>query len=145
MLRALWWVLALAAVVFAVWSSISPISGVSLSCSKTGELGLDGDQASLQCDDSIVHVLGVWPLVQLGLVLAVPPVVAALAMRCWVSWLVVATLFVLTFVAIANWASFWVSLGFALPMALVGLVIATVQQFVSAEAKFVLVSPHISG
>jgi hypothetical protein len=126
-LRAVWWGMALAAVVFTVWSSMSPISGVSLSCSKSGELGLDGGQASLHCEDSIVHVLGVWPLVQLGLLLAVPPVVAALAMRCWVSWLVVATFFVLTFVAIANWASFWILLGFAVPMALVGMVVATVQ------------------
>ncbi|PVY30546.1 ABC transporter permease [Williamsia muralis] len=129
-LRAVWWSLALAAVIFTIWTAMSPAEGVSLSCSKSGELGLDGSQAALQCDDSILRVFGSWPLVQLGLMLAVPPAVAALAMKRWVSWLVVLTFGVLAFIAIANWASFWILLGFAVPMAAVGLLVAFVQHFV---------------
>lgn len=130
-LRAIWFGLALAAVAFAVSASMSPVSDVSLLCSKTGELGLDGDQASLECGDSIIRVMGVWPLASLGLLLATPAVVAAFAMRRWVSWLVVATFVGLTFAGIANWASFWVSLWFAIPMAGIGLVVATVQQVIT--------------
>ncbi|WP_207841916.1 ABC transporter permease [Williamsia soli] len=114
--------------VFTVWTAMSPAGGVSLSCSKSGQLDLEGSRAALQCDDSIVRVEGVWPLVQLGQLLAIPPAVAALVMRRWVSWLVVFTFLVLTFIAVANWSSFWVSLGFAVPMFAVGLLAASVQQ-----------------
>lgn len=76
MSRAVWWALALAALAFTAdvgtsWS----IAEVSLSCSKIGE-----SQSYFRCDDRIVHVLGVWPLVGLALLLAAPPVVAALTM-----------------------------------------------------------------
>jgi hypothetical protein len=108
---------------------MSPVEGVSLSCSKSGQLGLDGSQAALQCDDSILRVFGSWPLIQLGLMLAAPPAVAALAMKRWVSWLVVLTFGVWAFIAVANWASFWILLGFAVPMAAVGLLVALVQHF----------------
>jgi hypothetical protein len=92
---------------------------VSLACSKTGESG-----SSFRCDDHIVHVLGAWPLIGLGLLLATPPVVAALAMRKWVSWLAVAALVGLSIAGLANWSSFWGSLLFAVPLAALGLVAA---------------------
>jgi hypothetical protein len=126
--------LALVASANTVATSMDPVSGVSLSCSKTGILALDGGLSSLQCDDSIVHVLGVWPLVQLGLLLAIPPVMAALLMRRRVSWLVVSAFVGLTSVAVAHWSSFWVSLWFAAPMAVVGLV-AAVQHVLQPECS----------
>ncbi|WP_245547627.1 ABC transporter permease [Nocardia brevicatena] len=138
MLRAVWWALAVVALIFTAWVGTSPMAGVSLSCAKSGELYLDGDRSSLQCDDSIVHVLGVWPLLCLGLLLATPPVVAALAMRGWVSWLVVAALVGLSITGPANWSSHWRLLLFAAPMAALGLVAATVQQAVPR-----LVTPQI--
>jgi hypothetical protein len=137
-LRQVWWGLALAAVVATIWTAASPVSDVSLSCSKTGELGLDGSPSGWKCDDSIVDVLGVWPLIQLGQLLAIPPAVAAIAMRRWVSWLVVALFVVLVFVGIANWSSFWASLLLAVPMAVVGLCVATVQHLIQPPRRSAL-------
>ena len=95
---------------------------VSFACSKTGESG-----SSFRCDDRIIHVLGVLPLIGLGLLLATPPVVAALAVRKWVSWLAVAALVGLSIAGLANWTSFWGSLLFAIPLTALGSV-ATVMQ-----------------
>lgn len=128
MSRAVWWASAVAALVIAAWVGTSPMADVSMSCSKSGELYLDGGRSSFQCDDSIIRVLGVWPLVGLGLLITTPPVVAALAMRKWVSWLVVAALVGLSIVGIANWASYWRTLLFAIPLAVLGWIAVTLQQ-----------------
>ncbi len=123
MSRAVWWVSVGAALAFTVWVGTSwTMAEVSLACSKTGESG-----SSFRCDDRIIHVLGVWPLIGLGLLLSTPPVVAALAMRKWVSWLAVAALVGLSIAGLVNWTSFWGSLLFAVPLAALGLV-ATVMQ-----------------
>ncbi|MFE3289110.1 nitroreductase/quinone reductase family protein [Rhodococcus sp. NPDC059234] len=135
MLRAVWWSSAVVALVFSAWVGTSPMAGVSLSCSKSGELYLDGVRSPLQCDDSIVHVLGVWPLLCIGLLLATPPAVAALALRGWVSWLVFAALVGLSIAGLANWSSHWLLLLFAAPLAAVGLVAATVQQAVPSLGR----------
>lgn len=108
---------------FTVWVGASwTMAEVSLGCSKTGESG-----SSFRCDAHIVDVLGAWPLIGLGLLLASPPVVAALAMRKWVSWLAVAALVGLSIAGLANWSSFWGSLLFAVPLAALGLVAAATQ------------------
>ncbi|MGW6376361.1 ABC transporter permease [Rhodococcus sp. NPDC055112] len=133
--RAAWWALAVAALGFTAWVGTLPMADLSLSCAKTGELYLDGGRSSLHCDDSIVHVLGVWPLVCLGLLLVTPTVVAALAMRGWVSWLAVAALVGLSIVGLANWSSHWIALLFAAPMAALGLITATVQQVARRRRK----------
>lgn len=99
-----------------------------MSCSKFGELYLDDRPHSFQCDDSIIHVLGTWPLISLGLLLTMPPVVAALAMRKWVSWLAVAALVGFSIAGIANWASHWRTLLFAIPLAALGWIAVTLQQ-----------------
>ena len=85
-----------------------------------------------RCDDRIVHVLGVWPLFGLGLLLAAPPVVAALAMRKWVSWFAVAALVGLAIAGLVNWAytSYWGLLLFAVPLAVLGSIVATFQRAV---------------
>lgn len=124
MSKAVWWAAAAVALVFTVWVGTAPMADVSLSCSKTGELFLDGGRSPFQCDDSKITVLGVWPLVALGLLLTSPPVVAALAMRRWISWLVVATLVGLSIAGLANWSSYWGSLIFAVPLAALGSVAA---------------------
>ncbi len=99
--RALWWVCLVAALAFTVWVGVSwTMAEVSLECSKVGESG-----SSFRCDDRIVHVLGVWPLVGLGLLLATPPVVAVVAMRKWVSWFAVASLVGLSIAGLAKWTS----------------------------------------
>lgn len=92
---------------------------VSLSCSKIGE-----SQSWFRCEDRLVDVLGIWPLVGLGLLLVLPPVVAALAMRRWVSWLVVAVLVGVAIAGLANWTSLWGSLLFAVLLAALGAVAA---------------------
>lgn len=128
MSRAVWWASVVAALAFTAdvgtsWS----IAEVSLSCSKIGE-----SQSSFRCDDRIVYVLGVWPLVGLGLLLATPPVVAALAMQKWVSWLAVAALIGLSIAGLENWAytSYWGLLLFAVPLAVLGSIATTLQRTV---------------
>ncbi|WP_458683338.1 ABC transporter permease [Prescottella equi] len=109
---------------FTVWVGTSWTMGeVSLACSKIGESG-----SSFRCDDRIIHVLGVWPLIGLGLLLATPPVVAALAMRKWVSWLAVAALVGLSIAGLANWDSYWGGLMFAVPLAALGSVATALQK-----------------
>lgn len=126
MSRTLWWAAALVASAFTVWGAATwSMADISMSCAKIGESG-----SSFGCDDSIVQVLGVWPLVGLGLLLATPPVVAALAMRQWVSWLIVAALAGLSIAGLVNWSSFWGSLLFAVPLAAIGWVAAMLQRTV---------------
>ena len=109
---------------FTMWvGTLWTTAEVSLACSKTGESG-----SAVRCDDRIIDVQGIWPLIGLGLLLATPPVVAALAMRKWVSWLAVAALVGLSVAGLANWASFWGSLLFAAPLAALGSVAAVMQK-----------------
>ena len=113
-----------AALAFTMWvGTLWTTAEVSLACSKTGESG-----SAVRCDDRIIDVQGIWPLIGLGLLLATPPVVAALAMRKWVSWLAVAALVGLSVAGLANWASFWGSLLFAVPLAALGSVAAVLQK-----------------
>ncbi|SNT00053.1 ABC transporter permease [Rhodococcoides kyotonense] len=122
--RTVWLLLAVAGVASAVMAADSPMMTVSLSCSKIGELSAEG----ATCDDRIIDVLGVQPLLILGASLAAPPLVAALAMRRWVSWLAVVALLALAFIGLANWTGFWRELLVALPMALVGLALVYFQR-----------------
>ncbi|WP_206510611.1 ABC transporter permease [Rhodococcus sp. BGS-1C] len=126
MWRAVWWALVVVAV--AVTASVGTswsMADVSLSCSKIGESG-----SFYQCDDRAVHVLGVWPLIGVGLLLAAPLVVAALAMRKWVSWVAVAAFLGLSFAGLQLWAasSYWSLLFLAVPLAALGSVAATFQR-----------------
>ncbi|MBP2524224.1 hypothetical protein J3A74_003332 [Rhodococcus sp. PvP104] len=124
MWRAVWWTSGVAALAFVAWVGSSwSMSEVSLSCAKTGE-----SQSSFRCDDRIVHALGIWPLFGLGLLLTAPPMAAALAARMWVSWLAVAALVSLSIIGLANWSSYWGLLAFAAPLAVLGLLAATLQR-----------------
>ncbi|MDV8022021.1 ABC transporter permease [Rhodococcus sp. IEGM 1330] len=125
MLRSVWWALAVATLAFTAWNGLSlTMFDVSMACSKIGEGG------SYHCDDRAIDVLGVWPLVAVGLLLATPPAVAAIAMRQWVSWLAVATLVVLLIagVVFVTHDSYLNLLVLALPMAVIGSVSATFQR-----------------
>ncbi|MGB7236231.1 MAG: ABC transporter permease [Rhodococcus sp. (in: high G+C Gram-positive bacteria)] len=126
MTRALWWALAVVAFALPVWVGASSfLADFSLSCSKIGE-----SRSSYRCDDRAVDVLGVWPLVGVGLLLATPPVVAALAVRKWVSWCAVAALVGLSLAGYENWASttYWSLLFIAVPLAILGSIIAAFQR-----------------
>lgn len=126
MTRAIWWALAVVAFAFSVWAGASSsMADFSLECSKIGE-----SRSSYQCDDRAVDVLGVWPLVVVGLLLATPPVVAALAIRKWVSWCAVAALVGLSIAGLENWASisYWRLLFIAVPLAILGSIIAAFQR-----------------
>jgi hypothetical protein len=79
----------------------------------------------------VVRELGVWPLVWLGVLLAGPLALAAVAMRRSVSWLVVAAFAILSFVGLANWANFWGALLVAIPLTVIVFVVAGVQHIVS--------------
>ncbi|OZF44462.1 hypothetical protein [Rhodococcus sp. 14-1411-2a] len=124
MARAVWWALAVAALAFTAWNAASlTMLDVSMSCSKIAE------GSSYQCGDRAIDVLGVWPLVGVGLLLATPPAVAAIAMRKSISWLAVVVLLGLFVVGLLSVTSDSYSelLIFALPIAAVGAIAATFQ------------------
>ncbi|WP_415973453.1 ABC transporter permease [Rhodococcus sp. 077-4] len=125
MVRSVWWALAVGAVAYTAWSGMSmTMFDVSMACSKIGEGG------SYQCSDRAIDVLGVWPLVAVGLLLASPPAVAAIAMRKRVSWFAVSALVVLFLAGVvyATHDSYSDMLFLALPMAVVGSIAATFQR-----------------
>ncbi len=123
-IRAAWCLLAFAAVVFALWQAFEPIESVDLGCAKGSLFAGDGSQTH-SCDDPIWAVEGVFPLLELGVVLAIPPTVAALAMRVWVSFMAVAALVALAAVGLGHWAGFWILLLLGgVPMAIAALFIA---------------------
>ncbi|MDZ7929054.1 MAG: ABC transporter permease [Rhodococcus sp. (in: high G+C Gram-positive bacteria)] len=131
MVRSAWWALAVAAVAFTAWGGMtSRMFDVSMSCSKIGEAG------SYQCSDRTIDVLGIWPLVVEGLLLAIPPALAAIAMRKRVSWFAVAALIVLFMVGVLRitYDSYGNLISLTLPMAVLGAIIAMFQrpQFDSA-------------
>ena len=129
--RAMWWACVVAAFAATAWAGASwTIGDVSLSCAKTAETG-----AWFSCGDRAFDVLGIWPLVGVGLLLALPPVVAALTKRQWVSWLAVAALVGLSIAGLANWAttSYWSVLYVAAPLAIVGSVAAMFQRTAPPE------------
>lgn len=127
-LRGLWWALAALAAALMLSAGNSSIMSASLSCAKVGEIYNDDAPAHLQCNDPLIEWVGVWPFVWLGLLLVTPPVVAALVMRLWVSWMAVAALGVLSIVGLINWTGIvWGRLLYAVPLAIAALVIATVQ------------------
>ncbi|QCB52642.1 ABC transporter permease [Rhodococcus sp. PAMC28707] len=99
------------------------MSDVSLECSKIGE-----SRSSYRCEDRIVDVIGVWPVVGLGLLLTAPPLVAAVAMRQWVSWLAVAILVGVSIIGLINWSSYWGELLSAVPLVVLGSVAAALHK-----------------
>lgn len=124
MVRAAWWALAAIAVAFTAWfGATASMADISLECAKVGETA-----GEYRCGDRISAVLGVWPLVWLGLLLATPPAVAALAGRVWVSLLAVTALVVLAIIGLASWDHYWGTLLFAFPLAVLGAVVTAVQQ-----------------
>ncbi|WP_407727522.1 ABC transporter permease (plasmid) [Rhodococcoides fascians] len=127
MARSVWWALAVAALTFTVWNAASlKMLDVSMACSKVGE------SSSYQCGDRAIDVLGVWPLVGVGLLLATPPAVAAIAMRKSLSWLAVIVLlglFVAGLLSVTS-DSYLQLLIFALPIAAVGAITAPFQRTV---------------
>ena len=132
MVRSVWWALAVAAVAYTAWSGMSmTMFDVSMACSKVGESG------SYQCSDRAIDVLGVWPLVVVGLLLATPPAVAAIAMRKRVSWFAVAALVLLFVIGVlrVTYDSYSIMLVLALPMAVVGSITAAFQRTVPSGGR----------
>ncbi|MCJ0894044.1 ABC transporter permease [Rhodococcus sp. ARC_M5] len=127
MVRTVWWALAVTAVAFTAWNAASlTMFDVSMACSKIGE------SSSYQCSDRAVDVLGVWPLIGVGLFLATPPAMAAIALHKRFSWIAVAALVVLFMAGIAfvTHDSYSSLLVFALPMAIIGSIAAAFQRSV---------------
>lgn len=119
-----------------VWVGTSPMSNVmGTSCGPEGVLPFGREPGSTWCDDSVVHVMGVGPPVGLGLLLATPLMVAAVAMLRSVSWFVVVTYAILAFIGIANWVNFWGQLMLAVPLAAIAVVVAGAQHIVSTSVQ----------
>src|SRR5699024_1686091 len=109
MVRASWWALAAIATAFSLWfGATATMADVDMGCAKVAESGAD-----FRCDHRVSDVMGAWPLLGLGFLLATPPVVAAVAGRMWVSCVAVVVLIAVTAVGLANWTHFWGTLLFA--------------------------------
>ncbi|CCQ14624.1 ABC superfamily ATP binding cassette transporter permease protein [Rhodococcus sp. AW25M09] len=96
---------------------------VSLECSKIGE-----SRSYYRCEDRIVDTIGVWPVIGLGLLLAAPPLFAAVTMRQWVSWSAVAMLVCASIAGLINWSSYWGELLSAVPLVVLGSVAAALHK-----------------
>ncbi|WP_341257591.1 MULTISPECIES: hypothetical protein [Gordonia] len=105
--RAAWIMLALLGVASIVARAFSEARNGAVSCGKTGEVYIDGVRSDADCTDTYVSVFGIWPLVQLGLLLVAPAIVAACVLRAWVSVAATATYGALTVIGVVNWADWW--------------------------------------
>ncbi|MGZ8177403.1 ABC transporter permease [Williamsia sp. SKLECPSW1] len=101
-------------------ASTATIGATDLGCSKTGTPGRDG----FSCADPITDLVGWWPFVAMGLLLAGPPVIAAVARRVWVSWLVVVCLVAVGVWGVGHWTGEWSTLILGLPLAVLGAAVA---------------------
>ncbi|MFT3661115.1 MAG: hypothetical protein QM809_06860 [Gordonia sp. (in: high G+C Gram-positive bacteria)] len=125
--RVSWIVLAGSALVYTVWTAFGPASAGSLGC-RQGEGPMPSyAPTGATCESPLYHVFGIWPALEIGLILVAPPLIAALAMRTWVSWLTVVGLGVIAFLGLAHWAEFWGTLLFAIPMLIVALFVTGFQ------------------
>ena len=135
-IRAVWIALALLVVAVTIWVDTSPMSTVmGSSCGPEGVIPFGRVPGSTWCDDSVLHVMGVWPPVGLGLLLATPLMLAAVAMLRSVSWSVVVAFGILSFVGVANWATFWGQLMLAIPLTAIAVVVAGAQHIVSTSVE----------
>ena len=129
-----WIVAAVTAAAYAIYCGFIQVGEVTLGCSKGGELSVYDARPGATCEDSVFTALGPRRPVVLGLLLMTPPLIAAWALRIWVSWLVVPAMAVLIFVGIARWADFWLLLSFgALPLLVVSIVVALAHLVVRAH------------
>jgi hypothetical protein len=127
--------LAVLAVAYVVYVGSSPMSSIlSSSCGVEGALPFGRVAGSEWCDESVIHVRGVWPLLWLGLLLAGPLALAARALHRAVSWTAVAVFTGLAFIGLANWSNFWGVLLIGFPLAVIALIVAGVQHVVSEHA-----------
>lgn len=131
--RTAWVVLGLVGVAFAVSMALESAGWSSMSCGKIGELDEPGARAGATCDDPVWSAYGVWPPVALGVLLSAAPLVAALVMRWWVSWLAIAALVGVTVYGVGHWDGFWglLMVGGA-PMTVAAIVIAATHLGVTA-------------
>ncbi|QRY63879.1 hypothetical protein JVX90_06640 [Gordonia sp. PDNC005] len=106
-IRAAWMLLAVLGVADIVSRAFSEARNGAVSCGKTGEIYIEGVRSDAECTDTYVNVFGIWPLVQLGLVLLAPAIVAACVMRARVSVAATAAYMALIVVGVVNWADWW--------------------------------------
>lgn len=126
-IRLAWSILTVFGVGGAVWQLLSPSGNYPLSCSKTGGLIEPGVPAEATCHTSVLEVISPWSAAVIALVVAAPPVVAALIHRVWMSWITIFLLLAVGAVGVGHWTSFWMILAVcAFPMAFVALIIASV-------------------
>ena len=134
-IRGAWAVLAAAWVALTWWVSSWNGWAVAMSCGKSGELYFPGARSDATCDDSMLATIGWWPLLGLGVVVAAPLLIAAIAARSWVSWLVVQYLLVLCVIGLMNWTGFWGFLLYVVPMVIAAALIAVIQLVVAWKAS----------
>ncbi|MCS3876731.1 hypothetical protein GII30_00080 [Gordonia amarae] len=95
----------------AVVTARLPARSFSLSCSKTQELHApDLAHADATCASSTLYAFGLWPPIQIFLVLAVPAIVAGVVARRWVSALAAVAYVVSIGCGVIHWDSWLIVL-----------------------------------
>lgn len=108
--RVAWFVLAVTAALLTIRFAFEPVADLSSTCSKGGQPDEFGAQAGSTCRDTTVAAFGVAHVIRLGVLLTVPPIVAGLVMRWWVSWATVAGLGCLSLIGVLGVSGFGVGL-----------------------------------
>ncbi|WP_454164724.1 hypothetical protein [Gordonia iterans] len=126
-IRIAWLVTALVAMLYAAWTAFGPAESASMAWGKFGALEMPNAPADATCNSPLYYAVGVWPLVVIGLALGGPPMIAALALRAWVSWAVVVTLGVVALLGVVQWPVVWGHLMFAIPLLVVAVIVASLQ------------------
>lgn len=126
--RVAWFVLAVAAALLTIRFALEPVADLSSTCAKGGQPDEFGAQAGATCRDTTVAAFGVGHAIRLGVLLTVPPIIAGLVMRWWVSWLTVAVLACLSLIGVLGVNGFWVGLlVVGAPVTSLAVIVAAVQ------------------
>ncbi|MFT3714453.1 MAG: hypothetical protein QM774_00490 [Gordonia sp. (in: high G+C Gram-positive bacteria)] len=120
-IRLIWLLLAVLGALLAGWEATWDMAQVS-SCDTL----LTPDNENW-CFTSIAAHLGIWPNLGVAIAFVAPAAVAALVLRRWVSWTVVAVYLGMTVLAVIRWWTLVGMLVWAAPLFAGALIIAAVQ------------------
>jgi hypothetical protein len=124
-LRIFWFLLAIAAIGLSLWTALDSAAQLS-DCEVV--MPSHGITTRERCWSPVHAVFGVWPMVGVAAVSAGPAAVAAVVLRKWISWSAALAYAVMTAVGITASSRVTRSLTLALPLTVIALIIATVQQ-----------------
>ncbi|ROZ98790.1 hypothetical protein [Gordonia sp. OPL2] len=123
-LRIFWFLVAAAGIGLSVWVGVDSAAQVT-DCEVV--MPSHGITTWEQCWSPVHEVFGIWPVVGMAALCASPAALASIMLRNWVSWSVVVAYAALTVVGIVTHSPVLRSLVLAMPLAVIALIIATVQ------------------